>query len=197
MHRTAPVRLAAASSAPLADEAMARYADGDAAAFARVYDELAPRLRGFLRRRCADAERAEDVLQSTFLAMHRARGRFVPGAPVLPWCFAIARRLAIDDARRALRRPEASEAEAEAAPAGDPRPDAAEALQARRLAADLAAELDALPVTQREAFELVRLDGFTLEEAAMAVGTSAASMKARSHRAQETLRARLWRLIDA
>ncbi len=186
--------LAPPSSAPIADAAMARYADGDAAAFALVYDELAPRLRYFLRRRCSDAERAEDVLQSTFLAMHRARGRFEPGSPVLPWCFAIARRLAIDDARRASRRPEAPEAEAAS---GDPRPDAAADLQARRLAADLAVELTALPVTQREAFELVRIDGFTLEEAAMAVGASIASMKARSHRAQETLRARLWRLIDA
>src|SRR5215470_9959828 len=81
-----------------ADAAMERYADGDAAAFAIVYDALAPRLLGLLRRQAP--QYAEDLVQQTFFQMHLARGTFVRGAQVRPWAFAIARRLLIDRIRR-------------------------------------------------------------------------------------------------
>ena len=76
-----------------ADEAMDRYACGSDEAFDALYDSLAPRLHAFLSRRARDAETTEDLVQQTFLQMHRARGTFLPGAEVLPWSFAIARRL--------------------------------------------------------------------------------------------------------
>src|ERR1700729_459557 len=86
-----------------ADVAMERYATGDDAAFGAVYDALAPRLYGYLLRQTRDSARAEDLVQQTLLHMHRARGRFIPGAEVLPWAFAIARRLLIDGLRRGKR----------------------------------------------------------------------------------------------
>src|SRR5207253_9574955 len=76
-----------------ADVAMEQYAAGDDAAFARVYDALAPRLYGYLLRQTHERSRAEDLLQQTMLQIHRARDRFIPGAEVTPWAFAIARRL--------------------------------------------------------------------------------------------------------
>lgn len=57
-------------------------------------------------------------------------------------------------------------------------------LQAQQLYGKLLTELEQLPERQREAFQLIRLDGFTLEEAAIATGTTIASMKSLSHRAQ-------------
>ena len=87
----------------LLDAAMDRYAAGDDAAFEAVYDGLAPRLYGFLLRQTRDRARAEDVVQQTMLQIHRARGRFTPGAQVVPWAFAIARRLLIDQHRRGGR----------------------------------------------------------------------------------------------
>src|SRR5215510_15706304 len=83
-----------------ADAAMERYSKGDDAAFAQVYDAIAPRLLGFLRKATRDDFAAEDLMQQTLLQMHRARGSFIAGAPVLPWAFAIARRLLTDQARR-------------------------------------------------------------------------------------------------
>src|SRR6478735_49383 len=59
-----------------ADLAMERYAAGDDAAFAQVYDEVAPRLMRHLRRHVACRAVVEDLVQQTFLQMHRARGRF-------------------------------------------------------------------------------------------------------------------------
>jgi len=83
-----------------ADAAMERYANGDGAAFADLYDAIAPRLLAFLRRATRDGVAAEDLMQQTFLQIHRARGSFIPGAPVIPWALAIAKRLMIDGARR-------------------------------------------------------------------------------------------------
>jgi RNA polymerase sigma-70 factor (ECF subfamily) len=173
-----------------ADVAMARYSAGDDAAFALVYDRLAPRLHGYLLRCTRDAARAADLLQETFLHMHRARERFMVGCRVTPWAFAIARRLAIDSARRERRE------RANRSAIGGQWPDgtrdeavADDLLDARRLASRLQRQLDGLPVRQRDAFELVRLEGLSVSEAARVLGTTAGAVKLRLHRAYEALRA--------
>jgi DNA-directed RNA polymerase specialized sigma24 family protein len=40
---------------------------------------------------------AEDVLQATFLKVHRARGAYIRGADPVPWIYAIAHRTFLDD----------------------------------------------------------------------------------------------------
>src|SRR6478735_1264240 len=80
----------------VADEAMARYADGDASAFPVLYDAIAPRIEGLVRRRLRDASRIDDVVQQTFERIHRARGTFIRGSDVLSWAFTIARNLCLD-----------------------------------------------------------------------------------------------------
>lgn len=89
--------------ASLADRAMDRYAGGEEAAFGELYDELAPRLFRFALRWTGDRAAAEDAVQQTFLQLHSARQRFVRGGAVLPWAYAIARRLLIDLGRRQAR----------------------------------------------------------------------------------------------
>lgn len=80
-------------------DAMDRYADGDASAVGEVYERLAPRLRAFFLRRTGDCGAADDLVQETFVRVHLARESFVRGADVVPWAFAIARRLLIDRRR--------------------------------------------------------------------------------------------------
>jgi RNA polymerase sigma-70 factor (ECF subfamily) len=172
-----------------ADSAMDRYARGDDAAFALVYDRLAPRLYGYLLRRTRDRSMSEDIVQQTMLHMHRARGRFIAGAAVTPWAFAIAHRLLVDGLRRAKR----ERTRAENAFDADPSPSyvADEAVRARELGERIRRALRTLPESQREAFELVKQEGFTMAEAAEVLGTTVAAVKLRSHRACVTLRAAL------
>src|SRR5262245_19343987 len=80
----------------IANEAMARYADGDASAFPVLYDAIAPRIEGLVRRRTSDASRVDDIVQQTFERIHRARGTFIRGSDVLSWAFKIARNLCTD-----------------------------------------------------------------------------------------------------
>jgi len=165
---------------------MDRYAAGDDAAFADVYDFLAPRLLSSLSRRTRDRVRAEDLLQRTFMHIHRARGTFIQGSDVLRWAYAISRRLSIDELRRQVRDPVHH-----AAPESDwsSETDLAEGnVAARETATLLQSALKALPEKQREAFELLRLDGLSHDQAAAVLGTTVCAVKLRAHRAYEALR---------
>jgi RNA polymerase sigma-70 factor, ECF subfamily len=179
-----------------ANAAMERYACGDDHAFSDLYDALAPRLRRYLLRASGDPGGADDLLQQTMLQIHRARGRFIVGAEVLPWAFAIARRLLIDSLRRRRneRRTisletggrEASPVEVAAMQHG-----ADDLIDGQRLARALEAELARLPESHRAAFELLKHDGLSVREAAGVLGATPTAVKLRAHRAYAALRAAL------
>jgi RNA polymerase sigma-70 factor, ECF subfamily len=176
-----------------ADAAMERYSMGDDAAFAELYDAIAPRLLGFLRKATRDDAAAEDLMQQTLLHIHRERGTFIPGAAVTPWAYAIARRLMIDGARRRrLERrlfadaPDGDDAAYEPAQstAG-----AEELLHARRVEGRVREQLEDLPESQRTAYRLLQQEGLSLKAAAEVLGVSVTAVKLRAHRAYVALRA--------
>jgi RNA polymerase sigma-70 factor, ECF subfamily len=174
------------------DAAMERYAAGHDAAFEALYDSLAGRLHAYLRRHVPDPHGCDDLLQETFLRMHRARGTFIAGAAVLPWAFAIARRLVLDQVRRDRRAPAAVgdvEPEPVSAVGATERPD--QVVEAREAARRLERALARLPESQRTAFELLKLDGLSLAEAAEVLGVTVTAVKLRAHRAYESIRAAL------
>lgn len=171
---------------------MDRYATGDDAAFEEVYDLLAPRLFGFLQKHMRSREKAEDLLQQTFLNICRARGTFIKGAAVLPWAFAIARCLMIDAIRRDRKEGPRRDDDAprdDLSPAEprshEPAPDAM--LQAQQTAQEIEARLARMPGLQREAFELVRLQGLSNADAAKILGTTVTAVKLRVFRADQAL----------
>jgi RNA polymerase sigma-70 factor (ECF subfamily) len=171
--------------ADIASAAMDRYAEGDDEAFGALYDVLAPRLFVFLCRQTGDRARAEDLVQQTFLQMHCARETYVTGADVIPWAFAIARRLAIDLHRR-VKREIASDQHDFDAIARDLAPD--DALRSKQAARILQETLSQLPEAQRAAFELIKYDGLSVAQAAEVLGTSVIAVKLRAHRTYEALR---------
>ena len=185
------------SGSSVLDRAMDRYAQGEDAAFEEVYDGLAPRLQAFLYRYTHDRARAEDVVQQTMLQIHRARGRFLVGSQVVPWAFAIARRLLIDTHRRGGREvlsPTGDDSSTQLLAAVDAPAD--DVAIAKEVAARLSAELGRLPENQRVAFELIKQDGLSVAEAAQVLGTTVAAVKLRAHRAYEALRAVLADLAE-
>jgi RNA polymerase sigma-70 factor (ECF subfamily) len=180
-------RVATLTSVPgSADEAMARYAAGDDDAFAAVYDRVAPRLAAYLQRRVHDRGRVEDLIQQTFLHMHRARGTFIQGAEVLPWAFAIARRLFLNRRRDERELPLDDEGDAALI---DHAYHGEELLAAHETAGRLRAALEGLSEPQRAAIELVKGEGMSLAQAARILGTTVLGVKLRSHRAYVALRA--------
>jgi RNA polymerase sigma-70 factor (ECF subfamily) len=175
------------------DAAMERYAQGDDAAFREVYGGLDQRLRAFLRRLCGAAPLADDLLQETFLRVHRARGSFSHGAAVIPWAYAIARNSWLDHLRAAKTRGRlavvaaADEREERDVPTG-PDADSEQAVIAHQTAEIVQRVLAALPSAQREAFVLLRYEGLSVHEAAEIVGATPTAVKLRAFRAYEALR---------
>src|SRR5687767_896142 len=86
-----------------ARDLMQRYCDGDASAFRELYALVAPRLLGYLLRMARERALADDLLQQTFLKVHRARAGYVRGADPLPWIYSIAHRTFLDEARKHQR----------------------------------------------------------------------------------------------
>jgi RNA polymerase sigma-70 factor (ECF subfamily) len=176
-----------------AKELMTRYCDGDASAFRALYALVAPRLLGYLMKMARERAVAEDLLQLTFMKLHRARAAYVRDADPLPWIYSIAHRTFLDEARRVKRavvrvgegdeRPEQhADLRGEAEDRRDePRADP----ELVRAALDALAEL---PTQQREAVVLTKLDGKSVAEAAEIAGTSVGAMKVRAHRGYEALR---------
>jgi RNA polymerase sigma-70 factor, ECF subfamily len=176
-----------------AKELMQRYCDGDAGAFRELYTLVAPRLLGYLLKMARDRAVADDLLQQTFLKVHRARAAYVRGADPLPWIYSIAHRTFIDHTRKhkraVVRVGEGDELpEVAAAITGesdDRRDDGRADPEAVAAALDALAEL---PAPQREAVVLTKLDGKSVAEAAEIAGTTVGAMKVRAHRGYEALR---------
>jgi len=178
--------LDAAGASP-ADRAMDRYACGDEAAFVEIYDELAPRLHRFALRWTRSRRAAEDTVQQTLLQIHAARHRFVRGSAVIPWAYAIARRLLIDLGRRGVREElRAHDVRDPEEPATGPSPE--EALHWRREESEARRHFALLPSGWREAFELVKFEGLSVAETAEVLGITRAMVKIRTHRATAALR---------
>jgi RNA polymerase sigma-70 factor, ECF subfamily len=174
------------------DLAMARYAEGNDAAFNQIFAGLSPRLHAFLRRLCGSPELAGDLTQETFLRVHRARGSFVPGSAVVPWVYAIARNCFVSQARSLKARATRGSLDiADHELATGPEADAEEAAAALQSAALVERVLARMSVTNREAFVLLRFEGLSVAEAAQILGASEGAVKLRAFRAYELLRAAL------
>ena len=173
---------------------MSQYGQGDDDAFEIVYEALAPRLEGYLRRHVRETSRLEDLVQQTFENMHRARGSFIPGSQVLPWAFTIAKRLMIDTQRKT--RHEVSRDLCEENDTVDAILVAAcesgeELVHAAQTKAQLLSVFNRLPEKQRLVFEHVKMDGLSYAVVAAMLGITEDSVRMHVHHAGKALRAGL------
>jgi RNA polymerase sigma-70 factor (ECF subfamily) len=177
-----------AASTGALDAAMERYAEGDDAAFAEVFRELAPRMRAFLQRLSGRREIADDLTQETFLRIHRARGTFAKGRAVLPWAYAIARNCYLDHYRARSRLRVSCDSEMVHEVATGRETDAEDEVSARRSAERVEQTLAKMTPARREAFVLLRYEGLSVEAAAQVLGVSEGAVKVRAFHAYELLR---------
>jgi len=85
-------------------------AHGDRDAFKLLFEHFAPRVKGLLMKIGTDADTAEEIAQSTLLAVWRKAAQFDPSSGgAAAWIFTIARNLRIDAARRAVRQARADQ----------------------------------------------------------------------------------------
>jgi RNA polymerase sigma-70 factor (ECF subfamily) len=164
---------------------------GDAAAYRALLAKLAPRLRGYYRRRLTgggrSAEEAEDLVQETLLAIHLKRQTFDPGALFTPWLHAIARYKLIDYLRsnRMSRRDVPIDDHQDLMAVDDHA--SAEGTH------DIAKLLARLPRRTRRAIEAVKIEGKSVAETAARYGMSESGVKVSIHRGLKALAALIGR----
>jgi RNA polymerase sigma-70 factor (ECF subfamily) len=174
---------------------MMAYLHGDHAAFETLFGRLAPSVHGFFLRAFGSRAVADDLLQTTFLKVHRARSQWNREKKLRPWLFSIAARVRLDELRRryGLREdsgPEAVEQAAEAA-----QPDAGDPAVAADIRSRVSEAMARLPESQRVVVHLHRFEGMTFGEIAAVLGTTEGAVKLRAFRAYAELRASLEGLL--
>jgi RNA polymerase sigma-70 factor (ECF subfamily) len=163
---------------------------GDESSFQALYRRYRTPLFRFAWRLTGSVATAEDVLQECFLALIEGARFDVDRGSLRAYLFGIARNLALKRVRLSERESEELEdTEADLDPLED-------LLSAERSEVVARAVL-ALPPFQREAIVLFEYEELSLEEIAEVAGIEAGAVKARLHRARETLRRRLAPLIAA
>jgi RNA polymerase sigma-70 factor (ECF subfamily) len=160
---------------------MERYQQADPDAPATLVDALSPALLRFFRAQVVSREQAVDLLQETWLRIHRVRHTYRPGEPVLPWIYAIARRVRVDGYRR-MRRITLHEIAMDAPPERQAQP------EVRNPAPAFDTLVAALPEAQREVVTMLKVGGLSLEEVARATSSTVGAVKQKAHRAYERLR---------
>jgi RNA polymerase sigma-70 factor, ECF subfamily len=164
------------------------YQAGELAAFERLYATLAGELRRYFAAGMEPpANAAQDLVQDTFLEIHRSRHTYLPPLPVRPWVFGIARNVLGRHRRTAWRRSRHEDRHAETDAGRLAAPPAAPAFEAR----DLAAALARLPAGRREVWLLHHVHGFSFQQIAERFRIGVGAAKLRSSRAMRTLRAAL------
>jgi RNA polymerase sigma factor (sigma-70 family) len=159
------------------DRKMAAAQGGDANAYRSLLSELAPWLRRYYARRLPPAM-IEDAVQDVLLAIHEKRHTYDPTRPFGPWLAAIARYKWIDRLRSL---------KADAAEPLDENiriQDHEDTVVAGSTFEQLLAELKA---PQAEAIRLVKIQGFSVVEAARATGQSVSLVKVNIHRGLKRL----------
>lgn len=153
-----------------------------------LYDDMAPRVHGYLRAR--GAAEPEDLTSEVFMTVFTRLGTVTGGAAGLrTLLFCVAHARLVDDRRERARRLPAVPFETE----HDERTTASTEDEAvdRMRTAELRVLLDELPADQRDVLLLRVVADLSLEQTAAAIGRSTGAVKQLQRRALLALRARL------
>jgi RNA polymerase sigma-70 factor (ECF subfamily) len=164
--------------------------DGDSVAYTLLLSELLPVLRRAVQKKWRSPQDVEDIVQDILLSLHSVRQTYDPRRPFMPWLMTIASRRIADAARKVSAR-SANETTVDVMPEtfADHETKKEQEVVDDRDAVRWA--IATLPAGQREAIELLKLKGLSLQEASAATGKSVAALKVTVHRAVKAMRENL------
>jgi RNA polymerase sigma-70 factor (ECF subfamily) len=181
---------------------MLAFKSGDARAFATLVARHRQPVFNFILRYVGHRQRAEDLLQETWLKVVRSSSEWEPKARFTTWVYTIARNLCVDSARKeAFRATDSLDAPASgdegegrskgelvADELGEAPDRAAHNVRLRPL---LERAIASLPPEQREVFLLREYQGIGFKEIAEVTGVNENTVKSRMRYALEGLRKKL------
>ncbi|WP_442872606.1 sigma-70 family RNA polymerase sigma factor [Cognatishimia sp. SS12] len=156
----------------------------DRAAFCKLFDYYAPRLKGFVMRSGVSGAQAEEIVQDVMLTIWRKAGQFDPHrAQVSSWIYQVARNRQIDVLRRERRPMPEDLAEPDQATE-----DASQILALEQEAQRLRLALSRLKPRQREMVEKAYLGELSHAEIQEETGLPLGTIKSRIRLGLEKLR---------
>lgn len=170
----------------LADD-LARVAEGDRAAFARLYQATSAKLYGVVLRIVQRRDLADEIVQEVYIKIWQKAADFdAARASPITWMATIARNRALDEVRKAVpvRLDDAPEAMAVA----DGQRSASEWVELADDYARLLRCLDGLDPMKREMVRLAYLEGTSREALAARFGHPVATIKTWLHRSLKSLK---------
>ena len=169
-----------------------------------IFGRESRRLLAFIRKRVADEDDAQDILQEAFFELVTAYRLTSPIEQVVPWLFRVARNRIIDRFRKDSSHPKGEPPGAagddgamrweDLLPSKDAGPE--EAWARRVLIEELDAAIVELPEKQREIFVAQEIEGKTFRELSEETGVSINTLLARKRSAVRHLRRRLRAIYD-
>ena len=179
-----------ASSIPSSEEEwIAQVADGDADAFARLYDAWSSRLFALILQIVVDRAQSEEVLQEVFLEVWRTAGSYSPArGSVRAWLVTMARRRAIDRVRSSQSSRERESRWRDYMPDVD---QTVQQVEDRLVGEQVHRALEAVGEPYRSTIELAYFTGLTHREIARRTGTPLGTVKTRIRDGMTRLRREL------
>ncbi|MGJ7515270.1 RNA polymerase sigma factor [Pseudomonas baetica] len=168
---------------------LARYREGDGAAFEILYTRHRQGLYRFLLGLSGSAERAEEVYQETWLSLIRSVSQPQGRATFRTWLYQIARNRLIDHWRKhGVHQPLHDTYDEQVHALPDEASDPAQLLSLSRDSQRLDNALQTLPADQREVFLLRAYSDLDLPQIATLTETPLETVKSRLRYAQQKLR---------
>lgn len=173
------------SEEPSDEGLLAQHLAGDPGAFAVLVRRYAPMLTRVMRRGMARPQDADELVQETFLQVHRHARDFDMSRRLKPWLMTIGMNLKREYFRRRGRRPE----EALLLDGRrDPSVALTDGLDRRDAQRKLVRAMADLPSAQREVIELHWFAEMSMSDIAEVVGASLSAVKVRAHRGYAHMR---------
>ena len=159
---------------------------GDAAVYERLLREIASYVKSLVKRKLRDFSQVDDLCQDILLAIHKARHTYDSTRPFMPWLHAIVRFRLTDQLRKIYRGKRFEELDLDS----DYHETYSEGPAKEDIDASLLDALHHLPEKQRHVVQLLKLEGFSVKEAALETGMSESALKVSAHRAYKAMK--LW-----
>jgi len=161
--------------------------NGDAGAFAQIYDQFADRIFRFIKMKVQNQPQAEDILQDTFIKAWGGIARLESkDLNFSAWLYRIAQNSVNDYYRKMYRMPEAVELNENidiAATTSLP-----QELQRQNDIVEIKEALQYLPAAYRQVLELRFIQDFTISESAHILNKTNLATRLLQHRALKKLR---------
>jgi RNA polymerase sigma-70 factor, ECF subfamily len=183
---------------------VAAFLAGERRAFNELVERYQNRLLNFVYRTTGDRERAEDLVQETFIRVYRHLHRFDQSKKFSTWVYTIASNLAKNELRNRSRNPlvlfqmfrKSDDVDNRPLEWEDNtyRPD--DLFRKRHLKSMVDAAVDQLPEHHRTVFMLREMEGKTYEEIADITGANLGTVKSRLNRARNSFAQLIAPLLD-